>query len=139
MNFFLLAADVTPPQDLNFGMLALRMFFFLGIVLVLIYFVLRKVLPFFMQSTTFRNRTIRIVERVPVDQKRSLLVVEIQERFYLLGSAEGQINVLMELDREKIVAQPAAISNKNKIFDDVIKKAFFKPKLEEPPAKYEKA
>src|SRR5207249_11404596 len=103
MNFFVLAADATPPQDLNFGMLALRMFFFLGIVLVLIYFILRKVLPFFMQTSTFRHRTVRILERLPVDQKRSLLVVEIQEKFYLLGSAEGQINVLMELDREKMV------------------------------------
>jgi flagellar biosynthetic protein FliO len=135
MNFFVLAAEATPPQDLNFGMLALRMFFFLGIVLVLIYFVLRKLLPFFMQAPAFRQRTVKVIERLAVDQKRSLLVVEIQERFYLLGSAEGQINVLMELDREKMVAQPAAGGNKSKTFDDVIKKAFFKPKLEEPPAK----
>ena len=135
MNFFVLAAEVTPPQDLNFGMLALRMFFFLGIVLILIYFVLRKVLPFFMQTPSFRHRTVRIVERLPLDQKRSLLVVEIQEKFYLLGSAEGQINVLMELDREKMVAQPAAGGNKSKTFDDIFKKVFFKPKLEEPPAK----
>src|SRR5207249_7950286 len=95
-------------------------------VLVLIYFILRKVLPFFMQTSTFRHRTVRILERLPVDQKRSLLVVEIQEKFYLLGSAEGQINVLMELDREKMVDQPVPGGNKSKTFDDVIKKAFFK-------------
>lgn len=132
MNVFLLAVDTTPPQDLNFGLLALRMFFFLGIVLILIYFVLRKVVPFLMRAPVFRNRTIRIVERVPVDQKRSLLVVEIQEKFYLLGSAEGQINVLMELDPEKMNVQPVP-GNKSKSFDDVIKKTFFKPKLQEPP------
>ncbi len=130
--FLLLATQVPPPEDLNFGMLALRMFFFLGIVLVLIYFVLRKVLPLLVQTPAFRNRTIRILERMPVDQKRSLLVVEIQERVYLLGSAEGQINVLMELDKDKMNVQPAA-GNKSKAFDDVLKKAFFKPKLQEPP------
>lgn len=132
MNFFVLAAETAPPPDLNFGMLALRMFFFLGIVLILIYFVLRKVLPFLMHTPALRNRTVRILERVPVDQKRSLLVVEIHDKFYLLGSAEGQINVLMELDSEKMNVQ-AVPGNKKKTFDDVIKKAFFKPKLDEPP------
>jgi flagellar biosynthetic protein FliO len=132
MISLLLAAQAAPPEDLNFGMLALRMFFFLGIVLILIYFVLRKVLPLLVQAPAFRNRTIRILERMPVDQKRSLLVVEIQERVFLLGSAEGQINVLMELDKDKMNVQPAT-GNKSKVFDDVLKKAFFKPKLQEPP------
>lgn len=130
--FLFLAAQAGPPEDLNFGMLALRMFFFLGIVLILIYFVLRKVLPMMIHAPGFRNRTVRILERVAVDQKRSLLVVEVQEKVFLLGSAEGQINVLMELDKDKMHVQ-AATGNKTSTFDDVLKKSFFKPKLQEPP------
>jgi len=83
-------------------MLMIRMLIFLGIVIALIYIVLRKGLPLLMQAQGIRNRSIKILERVPVDQKRSLLVVEVQERVYLMGSAEGQINVLMELDRDKM-------------------------------------
>ena len=100
--FLLVAAQAQPPEDLDFGMLILRMLIFLGIVLALIYIVLRKGLPLLMQAQGFKNRTIKILERVPVDQKRTLLVVEVQERVYLMGSAEGQINVLMELDRDKM-------------------------------------
>lgn len=103
MNLFLLiAAQPQAPEDLDFGMLIFRMLIFLGIVLAIIYVVLRKGLPLLMQAQGFKNRTIKILERVPVDQKRTLLVVEVQERVYLLGSAEGQINVLMELDRDKM-------------------------------------
>ena len=102
MYVFILGLQETPLPELNFGWLMLRMLIFLALVLVLIYFVLRKVLPMLMQTPHTQNRAVKIIDRVPIDQKRSLLVVEVQDRIYLLGSAEGQINVLMELDRDKI-------------------------------------
>lgn len=117
MVFYLLT--VQPPPELNFGMMFLRMLIFLGLVLVLIYFVLRKGLPLLMQTQGFRNKTIKIMERVPIDQKRSLLVVEIQGKVYLLGSAEGQINLLMELDRDKLAKEPETVKRN---FADVLKK-----------------
>ena len=120
------------PEEINFGMLLLRTFFFLAIILVLIYFVLRKVLPLLVQAPAFRNRTVRIVERVAVDQKRSLLVVEIQERFYLLGSAEGQISMLMELDREKMDLQKSAAKSPS-AFDRVFQKTILKTDSPENP------
>jgi flagellar protein FliO/FliZ len=122
MTSFLLLIESAPPEDLDFGMMIFRMLIFLGIVLILIYFVLKKGLPLLVQSPALKSRAVRILERVPVDQKRSLLVVEVQERVYLLGSAEGQINVLIELDRDKMEFQKSPQKN----FGDVLKKTFLR-------------
>ncbi len=48
-------------------------------------------------------------------------MVEVQDKVYLMGSAEGQVNVLMELDAEKIRTQQAAAKGK---FENVLKKTF---------------
>lgn|SRR5262249_27537905 len=122
MMSFLLLIESAPPEELDFGMMIFRMLIFLGIVLVLIYFVLRKGLPLLVQSPTLKSRAVRILERVPVDQKRSLLVVEVQDRVYLLGSAEGQINVLIELDRDKLEYQKSPQKN----FGDILKKTLLR-------------
>ena len=121
--YLLAAAEAVPVEPIDFGMLILRMLIFLGLILLLIYVVLRKGLPLLMQAQGLRNRTVKILERVPVDQKRSLLVVEVQERVYLLGSAEGQINVLMELDREKLPMHPAPAEKPGR-FEEILKKTF---------------
>ncbi len=127
MNVFLLAQQTSMPEDMNFGALAFRMFLYLGLVIVLIYFVLPRILRFFVHLPARNHRPVRILERVPVDQKRSLLVVEVQDKVYLFGSAEGQINVLMELDREKMNPQDATVK-KSKGFDEILQKAFLKSK-----------
>lgn len=127
-NLLLFLLQEAPVDDINFGMLILRMFLFLGLVIGLIYFVLRKLLPYLMHLGAYRSQTVKILERTPIDQKRSLLVVEIQEKVYLIGSAEGQINVLMELDREKIGARPALPPKGSGIFDDILKKTLLKSK-----------
>jgi len=121
--FSLAVENVTPEPSIDFGMLIFRMLIFLALIIALIYVVLRKGLPLLMQAQGLRTRTIKILERVPVDQKRSLLVVEIQEKVYLLGSAEGQINVLMELDRDKLPLQPATGAKATTKFEDFLKKS----------------
>jgi len=134
MDIFLLAQQTSMPEDMNFGALAFRMLLYLGLVIVLIYFVLPRILRFFVRLPTHQNRTVRILERVPVDQKRNLLVVDVQGKVYLFGSAEGQISVLMELDREKMnLRDPAPIRSKG--FEDVLRKTFLKPKSPEVPDK----
>jgi len=119
--------NVQPPEEIDFGMLLLRTFFFLALVCLLIYFVLRKVLPHLVQIPGIRNRNIKIIERLPLDQKKSLLVVEVQDKAYLLGCSENSINVLMELDREKMEVKPPVASGTGG-FDSVLKKIAFRSK-----------
>lgn len=125
MHFLAEIAQTEMPQELDFGMMVLRMLIFLGIVLVLIYVVLKKGLPLLVNPSAYGSRAVKVIERIPVDQKRSLLVVEVQDKIYLLGSAEGQVNVLMELDAEKIKSQQAASKG---AFENVLKRTFFQNK-----------
>jgi flagellar protein FliO/FliZ len=119
--------NVQPPEEIDFSMLLLRTFFFLALVCLLIYFLLRKVLPRVAQIPGLRNRTLKIIERLPLDQKKSLVVVEIQDKAFLIGCSESSINILMELDREKLEikppVQPPPVS-----FDSVLKKISFRSK-----------
>lgn len=132
MNILLLALQESPVEEINFGMLILRMLVFLGLVLVIIWLFLRKFLPMISRMPSLRNRNVKILERLPLDTKRSLIVVEVQERVYLLGSAEGQINVLMELDRQKMNAGEPLMPGQTS-FDSVFKKIFTKSRPAEPP------
>jgi flagellar protein FliO/FliZ len=121
--------NIQPPEEIDFGMLLLRTFFFLALVCLLIYFLLRKVLPRVVQMPGIRNRTVKIIERLPLDQKKSLVVVEIQDKAFLLGCSENSINILMELDREKIeIKPPVAAAEGSRSFDSVLKKIAFRSK-----------
>src|SRR5688572_27268484 len=122
MIFLLQIAQQTTPEEINFGALMLRMIVFLGLTVLLIVFLLRKVLPMLVPGAQRLQhaKTIRLIERIPIDQRKSLLVVEIQDKFYLLGSAEGQINVLMELDREKVLSDQAVPARPSVSFSDVL-------------------
>ncbi len=120
--------NIQPPEEIDFGMLLLRTFFFLGLVCLLIYFLLRKVLPRIIQMPGIRNRTVKIIERLPLDQKKSLVVVEIQDKAFLLGCSENSINILMELDREKMETKPPAAAGSSGSFDSVLKKIAFRSK-----------
>lgn len=113
----LLAQPAAGPEELNFGLLALQMVAVLAFVLLLAYVLLRKVLPLFVPGAAgiSGNHTVKILERLPLDQRRSILVLKVQDRVFLIGSADGQINVLMELDAEKVEAlkekAPSAIDS----------------------------
>jgi flagellar protein FliO/FliZ len=122
--------NIQTPEEIDFGMLLLRTFFFLAVVCLIIYFLLRKVLPRIVQLPGIRNRTVKIIERLPLDQKKSLVVVEIQDKAFLLGCSENSINILMELDREKIEIKPAvpAAQEGSSSFDSVLKKIAFRSK-----------
>ena len=127
---FLLQVVQTTPEDINFGALLLRMVVFLGLTVLLIIFLLRKVLPLVIPGAQRQHhtKTIKLLERVPIDQRKSLLVVEIQEKYYLIGSAEGQINILMELDREKILREDASIAKPAPSFSEILKKTLSREK-----------
>jgi flagellar biosynthetic protein FliO len=129
MIFLLQAAQqITGPEEINFGALMLRMIIFLGLTLVIIFFVLKRVLPAVMPAARYKTKNIHILERVPLDQRKSLIIAEIQERIYLLGCSDGQINILTELDREKLQAQVDPSSSKSVTFSEILKRTLSKEK-----------
>ncbi len=81
MHYFSLLAQTDMPQELDFGMMIVRMLIFLGLVLILIYFVLRKGLPLLVNPSVYGSRAVKILERIPVDQKRTCLWSRSRTRF----------------------------------------------------------
>jgi flagellar protein FliO/FliZ len=102
--------EIKPEQFQSGGSLLwtfLQTIVALGFVCLLAYVLLRYVLPRVNVASNSKS-IVRVVDRVPIDQKRSLYVVEVTGRWLLLGSSETGMNLISELDAEKAQAEVAA-------------------------------
>ncbi len=86
-----------------FGAL-IQMVLVLGVVCALAYLLLGKVLPKLMrvQTPTAPQRMLEVVDRLPLDQRRSIMVIKLGERFFLVGATENGINLLSRLEAEEV-------------------------------------
>jgi flagellar protein FliO/FliZ len=97
----------------------LQMIFVLGAVCLLAYLLLGKVMPRLLRMPMpgQRSRLMRVVERLPVDQRRSILLVAVGEEYFLVGASEGGLHLISRMDAERIrrdgagaPAEPAGLS-----------------------------
>ena len=83
--------------------------FALGVVCLLAYVILRVVLP--RLSIAGAGRTmVRVVDRTPIDQRRSLLVIEVTGRWLLVGVSEGGLQLISELDPQTAEQQAESLA-----------------------------
>ena len=82
----------------------------LGFVCLLAYVVLRVVLPRLNVGTAGKTM-VNVIDRTPLDQRRSLFVVEVTGRWLLIGSSEGGVQLISELDPEKAEQEAEAMSS----------------------------
>ena len=82
---------------MNFLLMLVETMLALGLVCGLAYLVFRFALP---RLTTLRssNSMVRVVERVGLDQRKSLYVVEVAGRWLLIGASEAGLHLVSELD-----------------------------------------
>jgi|SRR5688572_22341856 len=73
---------------------AFQMFLALGCVIALAYLVLHKGLGFILKRQR-SGEMVKVRERVPLDGKNSLYVVEIDNQLLLLASGEGGVQVVL--------------------------------------------
>lgn len=67
---------------------------------------------------------IRVLERVAVDARRSLLLVEVGSRVLLVGTGEGPMAVLADIDPASLPALP---EKKSVAFKDILARALGRP------------
>jgi flagellar biosynthetic protein FliO len=79
----------------------------LGFVCLLAYILLRVVLPRLNLSTAGKSM-VTVVDRTPLDQRRSLFVIEVTGRWLLISVSEGGVQLISELDADK-AAQASAV------------------------------
>ncbi len=73
-------------------------FISLTIVLGLIWVVFRWVIPRFMGVALFSKRPIAVIERIPLDNKAMLYLVNTPDDLLLIGRAEGSISLIDRID-----------------------------------------
>ena len=78
----------------------------LGFVCLLAYLALRVVLPRLNLATAGKSM-VTVVDRTPLDQRRSLYVIEVTGRWLLIAVSEGGVQLISELDADK-AAQASA-------------------------------
>jgi flagellar biogenesis protein FliO len=67
---------------------------------------------------------VRVVERVPLEPRRTLYLLEAGEKFLLVGATDHEIRVLAEFPRDQLPAPPAP---EHKSFLDVLRSVGRKP------------
>lgn len=82
---------------MNFFTMLLETMLALGLVCGLAYFVFRLALPR-LNAVRSANSMVRVVDRVGLDQRKSLYVVEVAGRWLLVGASEAGVHLVSELD-----------------------------------------
>ncbi|MCB9654313.1 MAG: flagellar biosynthetic protein FliO [Deltaproteobacteria bacterium] len=76
----------------------------LGAVCLLAYVVLGRLLPRLLNipAPGTSRRIIQVVDRLPVDPKRSVMLIKLGERHYLIGVTEHGISLLSQVDEQDV-------------------------------------
>jgi len=94
------------PENEGVGWTLFRTFVVLALVLGLIYLTLNHGLRWLMgikaPGSPGREPLVKVVERVPLDPKRSLFVVKAAGEYLLVGGGEGPLNLISKLDPAEV-------------------------------------
>lgn len=99
-----------PPPSIGLGELIgplMKTMLMLGVVLVVVYLTLHKGLGKLVERQNLGKR-VKVVERVALDPKRTLFVVEVDGQQMLLGAGEGGVVLLKDLQHPNDAPRAAA-------------------------------
>lgn len=96
---------LTPDGDTgpSLGWMLLRTLVVLALVVALIYLTLNWGLRKLMGVKGVPGQgsgVVKVMERIPLDPKRTLFVVQVADEYLLLGGGEGAVSLLAKIDRE---------------------------------------
>ena len=103
----------SPFSEGGYMGLLIRTFLTLGIIIAVVWFLMRWVLPRIMQWRVASSGPMTLIDRLPLGANRSVCVLKAVGRYYLVGVSDGQIQLLKELDDGDVEAHyPAAAGKK---------------------------
>ncbi len=82
--------------------LLLRTILALGLVTALLWVVLRWGLPRLFRWRLATARSMAMIDRFAVGNDRTVCVMKVLSRYYLMGVTTGSIRILAELDKEEV-------------------------------------
>jgi flagellar biosynthetic protein FliO len=86
------------PSSIDFTWVFLKTIFAMVAVIAVAILVIRYIIPKLTLGRTKTSRSdLQIVDRIPLDGRKSLYLIQIERKRYLLASTEHQINLISEL------------------------------------------
>lgn len=118
-------------MDMQFLGTLLKLLIFFPLVIVLMVFLGRMASKYNISSNIMKNKYMNVMERLSLSKDNSLMVINIGDKYYLVSSCQGRVEILKELDTEEVekykVSKNFSMNvDKNSSFD--IKTMFFKKK-----------
>jgi len=92
-------------DERSLGSVAFQTFLALGIVILMVYLTLNYGLRKMMGLRPVTRSSVKlvdVVERVALDQKKSMYVVKVAGEYLLVGGAEGSLSLITKLDAEAV-------------------------------------
>jgi flagellar protein FliO/FliZ len=105
----------------------------LGLVLALVYVSLNWGLRKLMRLSPVARSVVKVHERVPLDAKKTVFLVEVGDEFLLLGAGEREVSYLTRLDPER--ARAALAKKAERPADPLKGKPFWERLVVKPPPK----
>jgi flagellar biogenesis protein FliO len=100
-----LGVNTQPDDAPSLGFAFFKMVVTLGAVCLLAYLSLGKLLPKLLkvQAPIASRRILHVVDRLPIDHRRSIMIIKTgEELYYLVGVTEHGINLLSRIDSDDI-------------------------------------
>jgi flagellar biogenesis protein FliO len=76
----------------------------LGLVLLLAYAIMHRVLPRIAGARQLSSGAIRVAARLPLEPRKNLYVIRVGDDYYLVGTSESGLHYLTALATERIEA-----------------------------------
>ncbi len=118
-------ASPLPSAELpSYGGLLIKTIVALVIVIGLAWVLLRWGLPKLLPGQSRGHGEIEVLDRQPLDGRRSVVLVKAYGRHLLLGVAEGSVTLLSEIDAEAVAdAERRRAARPQRSFADVLREA----------------
>lgn len=117
-------------NGLNFVWMLFQTLLALAFVCGLAYLIFRVLLPRF--TTNFgANNMMRVVDRIGLDTRKSLYIIEVTGRWFLVAASEGGVQMISELDAKEAAEAERVIVENRQMPNGVLNGKSFQEKLNE--------
>lgn len=92
------------PRERTFTEAFIQMVLYLGAICLLAYLVLGKLLPRMLkiEPPSAQQRALHVVDRLQLDQRRSILVLKLADLYFLIGVSDHGVALLSRLESEDV-------------------------------------
>lgn len=117
-------------NGLNFIWMLFQTLLALAFVCGLAYLIFRVLLPRF-TSNFGANNMMRVVDRIGLDTRKSLYIIEVTGRWFLVAASEGGVQMISELDAKTASEAERVIVENRQLPGGVLNGKSFQEKLNE--------